>query len=82
MMELSGAPLMLPIGIFGLPGPWEAIIVAVIAMLLFGHRLPGMARSLGQGIVEFRKGLKGDDKDKDQIEGGGDGDTANAGDGR
>ena len=57
--------------IFGLPGYLEAIIVLFVGLLLFGHRLPAMARSLGQGIVEFRKGLKGgDDKDPEKLEGG------------
>ena len=40
-------------------GPWEMGVILLIAMLLFGHRIPGMARSLGSGIVEFKKGLKG-----------------------
>ena len=38
-------------------GPTEMVIVAVIAVLLFGKRLPGVARSLGSSIVEFKKGL-------------------------
>lgn len=59
------------LGFFGLPGYLEAIIVVFVGLLLFGHRLPTMARSLGQGIVEFRKGLKGDgDDDKERLEGG------------
>src|SRR5438445_3346067 len=43
---------------FGL-GPTELLIVGVIALLLFGKRLPEVGRSLGKGIVEFKKGLKG-----------------------
>lgn len=48
------------------PGPWELAIIAFIALLLFGSRLPSVARSLGKGITEFKKGLKdnGDDGDK------------------
>jgi sec-independent protein translocase protein TatA len=37
---------------------WEIVAVLVVALLLFGHRLPGMARSLGSGITEFKRGLK------------------------
>ena len=51
-------------------GPLELTVVLVVVMLLFGNRIPGMARSLGQGIVEFRKGLKGDEgQDQKQIPG-------------
>ena len=41
---------------FGL-GPTEMLIVLVIAVLLFGKRLPEVGRSLGKGLVEFKKGL-------------------------
>jgi sec-independent protein translocase protein TatA len=37
---------------------WELIVILVVVLLLFGHRLPGMARSLGSGITEFKRGLK------------------------
>lgn len=36
----------------------EILIIGVIMLLLFGRRLPEVGRSLGQGIVEFKKGLK------------------------
>lgn len=51
-------------------GHWEIIAILVIVLLLFGHRIPGMARSLGSGITEFKRGLKsgGDDK---SVEGDG-----------
>jgi sec-independent protein translocase protein TatA len=38
-------------------GPMELMIVMGIAVLLFGKRLPEVGRSLGRGIVEFKKGL-------------------------
>jgi sec-independent protein translocase protein TatA len=44
---------------FGMPGPWEIVIILVVALLLFGRRLPEVGRSLGRGIVEFKKGLRG-----------------------
>lgn len=56
---------------FGLPGGPELWIILAIFLLLFGHRIPGMARSMGSGIVEFKKGLKGGD---DGTKGDGDGD--------
>lgn len=39
--------------------PMELIIVGIVALLLFGKRLPEVARSLGKGITEFKKGVRG-----------------------
>jgi len=47
--------------IFGL-GPMELVIFAGVVLLLFGTRLPTAMRSLGRGVVEFKKGLNEDDK--------------------
>ena len=41
------------------PGPMEMLIIGAIAVLLFGKRLPEVGRSLGKGIVEFKKGIRG-----------------------
>jgi sec-independent protein translocase protein TatA len=43
----------------------EMLIVMGIAVLLFGKRLPEVGRSLGKGIVEFKKGLRGIEDDLD-----------------
>ena len=40
-------------------GGWELIAIGVVAVLIFGKRLPEVGRSLGQGFVEFKKGLRG-----------------------
>jgi len=50
---------------FGPGGSWEWLIIAIIALLLFGKRLPEVARNLGKGIVEFKKGVKGIEDDVD-----------------
>ena len=43
---------------FGMPQGWEWLIIAGFGLLLFGKRLPEVGRSLGKGIVEFKRGLK------------------------
>ena len=43
--------------------PIHWLILAAIAFLIFGHRLPTVMRSLGQGVVEFKKGLQGIEDD-------------------
>jgi sec-independent protein translocase protein TatA len=59
------------------------LLILAVVLLLFGHRLPGMARSLGSGITEFKRGLKDGDEDKksDKSSGGAvtDGDSSNDG---
>lgn len=39
--------------------PVELLIVGIVALLLFGKRLPEVARSLGKGITEFKRGVRG-----------------------
>ena len=43
---------------FGIRG-WEWIIILVVVLLIFGpSKLPGLARSVGRSISEFRGGIK------------------------
>lgn len=46
------------LALIGPLGTTETIVIGIILLLLFGRRLPEVGRSLGQGIVEFKKGLK------------------------
>jgi sec-independent protein translocase protein TatA len=48
---------------FGGIGPMEMMIVGIVAVLLFGKRLPEVGRSLGKGLVEFKKGIRGIEDD-------------------
>lgn len=50
----------LPLAFFSMPGGYEWLIIGFVALLLFGKRLPGVAKSLGQAMHEFRAGLSGE----------------------
>ncbi len=52
---------------FSMPGMGEWVIIAIIGLLLFGKRLPEVGRSLGKGIVEFKKGLRGIEDEVEQA---------------
>jgi sec-independent protein translocase protein TatA len=51
-------------------GPMELILIMGLGVLLFGKRLPEVGRSLGRGIVEFKKGLNGAGEDFDSSSSG------------
>ncbi len=51
---------------FHAPSFGELLIVAFVGLLLFGKRLPEVGKSLGKGIVEFKKGLRGIEDDLEQ----------------
>ena len=50
----------------GMPGGWELWIILAIILLLFGRRIPQVARSLGQGISQFKRGLSEPDAPSDE----------------
>ncbi|MDN3513621.1 MAG: twin-arginine translocase TatA/TatE family subunit [Candidatus Brocadia sp.] len=52
---------------FSMPGGWEWLIILIVALLIFGKRLPDVMKSLGRGIVEFKKGVKGVEEDVEEA---------------
>ncbi|MEY2515507.1 MAG: sec-independent protein translocase protein TatA [bacterium] len=47
-------------------GPLELVIVLVIVLVIFGpKKLPGLGRSLGSGMREFKDSITGNSKDDD-----------------
>ncbi|HLU40652.1 MAG TPA: twin-arginine translocase TatA/TatE family subunit [Planctomycetota bacterium] len=59
---------MLPIAAtLALLSHWQLLIVLLVILLLFGNRIPAMARALGSGIVEFKKGLRGEGDEEKKI---------------
>jgi sec-independent protein translocase protein TatA len=49
------------------PGPLELVVILVIALLIFGRRLPDIARSVGKSLTEFKKGIHEAKETKDDL---------------
>src|SRR5437773_8702326 len=62
-LSFSTSPLAI-----GMPSGFEWLIIMGFGLLSFGKRLPEVGRSLGKGIVEFKKGLKGVQDDIRQVD--------------
>ncbi len=52
---------------FWSPGPAEMMVLAVVALLLYGGNLPEVARSWGKTFAEFRRGLTGFQSDLNEV---------------
>ena len=48
-------------------GPWEVIVILVVALLLFGKRLPEVARSAGKAVSEFKKGMREGEEQLNEV---------------
>ncbi|UCF14293.1 MAG: twin-arginine translocase TatA/TatE family subunit [Phycisphaerales bacterium] len=46
---------------------WELLVVLVVALLIFGRRLPEIARSMGKSLTEFKKGINEAKETKDEF---------------
>lgn len=60
--------ITLPFAFFGGIGTNELLILGLIAFLLFGTRLPKIARSFGQSITEFKKGIREAERESTEDE--------------
>ncbi len=60
-------PDLYVIALWGLPGGWEWIVILIIALLIFGSRLPSIARGLGKSLNAFKKGLQEAEDATDEI---------------
>jgi sec-independent protein translocase protein TatA len=58
---------MMPLFAFGMPGPGEMMVIGLIALLIFGNRLPSVMRSLGKSVTEFKKGVAGIEEEIDSA---------------
>lgn len=50
------------------PGPVEMVVILIVFVLLFGRRLPEIARGMGRSLIEFKKGMKEIKDTKTEIE--------------
>ncbi|MHC4599742.1 MAG: Sec-independent protein translocase subunit TatA/TatB [Planctomycetota bacterium] len=46
-------------------GVWEVLVILAVALIVFGPRLPEVAKSIGKGYLEFRRGLRSFESDFD-----------------
>jgi len=52
---------------FGAFSHWELLVVLIVALLIFGRRLPDIARSMGKSLTEFKKGINEAKETKDEF---------------
>ena len=61
------AGLLSNMAFISMPGGGEWMIILVIGLLIFGRRLPEVARGLGKSVNEFKKGLREFQDSADEV---------------
>jgi len=56
-----------PLAFMSMPGHIEWLVILVIALLIFGKRLPEIARSIGKSLTEFKKGVNEAKESTDDV---------------
>jgi len=49
---------------FGLGVPELLLILVIVIVVFGGSRIPELGKGLGEGIRNFKKGMRGDDDDE------------------
>ena len=66
---MTGAPCFasgLPLAIFSLPSGPELIVILIVGLIIFGGRLPEVARTIGRGLQDFKRGIADLDREVKQ----------------
>jgi len=60
-------PMQSALAFISMPGHIEWLVILVIALLIFGKRLPDLARSVGKSLTEFKKGINEAKESTDDV---------------
>ena len=51
----------------GWPQGWEWLVILAVALVIFGRRLPEIARNIGKSLTEFKKGIEEAKETRDEL---------------